>query len=133
MKQGDTLFVYGTLRPGERADLRNSRRVTYIGPDRINGLLYHLGSYPGAIFEPQIFNAADPIIVGDVFRIRDNEAVAILDAYEGYPSLYGRGITYSEKGREVWVYNYRPSVAHLEPLRVGDWSFSKIANMEQMR
>lgn len=130
MKVGDALFVYGTLRPGETASLANHRSLLHIKEDRINGVLYHLGYYPGAVFDSGIFDATKPQIVGDVFLIRDASIIPILDAYEGYPDLYGRCQTYTKGGRFVWVYFYRGGeVEKMEPLKIGDWKLAKNANL----
>lgn len=129
MKQGSVLFVYGTLRPGERASLESNRRVMHLGEDRINGLMYHLGGFPGVTFDSGFFDDTLPAVVGDLFLLRDNDIVAQLDAYEGYPNLYGRRQTVTEGGRKVWCYFYRHVTEDMEPLRVGDWKISKNANL----
>ncbi len=132
MKQGDMLFVYGTLRKGERASLELNRSVMFLRESKINGEMYHLGGFPGVTFEPALFDETKPTVVGEVYMIRDASIIPVLDAYEGYPSLYGRTQTVTECGRKVWVYFYRGNIAHLEPLRVGDWKTGKNAalNME---
>jgi gamma-glutamylcyclotransferase (GGCT)/AIG2-like uncharacterized protein YtfP len=131
MKQGDILFVYGTLRRGEKMSLENNRAVLFLSEGKINGEMYHLGGYPGVLLEPGIFDPAKPVVFGDLFMIRDQSITPVLDAYEGVPhGLYGRTQTLTECGRLVWTYFYKPSVAHLEPLRVGDWRTGKNANLE---
>jgi gamma-glutamylcyclotransferase (GGCT)/AIG2-like uncharacterized protein YtfP len=125
MKKGDLLFVYGTLRRGESADLsvgQRGHKVLFVGKDAINGLLYNLGYYPGikevtdAPFSPDL-----PVVVGDVFTIGDESITEVLDAYEGYPSLYGREVVQSQKGRSVWVYTYNHEVADSQRILNGDW------------
>jgi gamma-glutamylcyclotransferase (GGCT)/AIG2-like uncharacterized protein YtfP len=119
MKKGDLLFVYGTLRPGERADLNRSRHefgVAYIGEDDIVGNIYDTGcGYPGLKLE------GDNKVHGDVFRVRDESVGPFLDAYEGYPSLYGRTQVETSNGRTVWVYTFNPPVKAERLIVGGDW------------
>lgn len=135
MKKGDFVFVYGTLRRGERADLAKQAHnfsVDHIGRDRVNGRLYHLGSFPGVKLEPLAeFQSDKPIIVGEVFRIQNTSVTAILDAYEGYDSdapergLYNRRTVETEKGRTVWIYTYNHPVIEAQRIESGDWCKNK--------
>src|SRR5262249_5270156 len=77
------LFAYGTLRPGlataESADL--VRRMLWLGAASVPGRLYDLGDYPGAVLDPK----GDGKVIGEVFQLPDDgEALAALDAYEGF-------------------------------------------------
>lgn len=130
MKQGDFLFVYGTLRRGEGKSLESSRYVLFRNETKINGLMYNLGWYPGVTFDPGPFDPNLPIVDGDLFFIRDTSITPILDAYEGYPDLYGRTQTITECGRKAWVYFYKGCLDGHEPLRVGDWRTGKLAHLE---
>lgn len=126
MKAGDLLFVYGTLRRGESADLSNKTAVEFVGEDRINGDLYNLGWFPGvknvntdemeSYFYPSL-----SMVHGDVFRILDASITSMLDAYEGYPSLYGRSVVLSGEGRLVWVYTYNGVPQESQRISSGDW------------
>lgn len=125
MKVGSLLFVYGTLRRGERADLSKHEKefdVTYLGEDIINGLIYDLGSYPGVkgLGEGE-FDAEQPRVHGDVFRLESESIISILDHYEGYPYLYGKGVTETMDGRQVWVYTYNDEVDDSRLITSGDW------------
>lgn len=121
MKKGDLLFVYGTLRRGERADLNRSQHefgVAYIGEDDIVGDIYDTGcGYPGLKIE----DGTAGKVHGDVFRVRDESIGPFLDAYEGYPSLYGRRQVETDRGRTVWVYTFNPSVKSERLIECGDW------------
>jgi gamma-glutamylcyclotransferase (GGCT)/AIG2-like uncharacterized protein YtfP len=132
VKKNEYVFVYGTLRRGERADLAKQAHnfsVSYCGQDKINGKLYHLGSYPGLKLLPHYieFNPTQPIVIGERFRIRDASIGAILDAYEGYDSehpeqgLYNRVVVEAESGEQVWVYVYNPMVIEDQRIETGDW------------
>jgi gamma-glutamylcyclotransferase (GGCT)/AIG2-like uncharacterized protein YtfP len=115
MKKGDLLFVYGTLRPGQHADLSKSFEADYIGKDSVVGKLYHLGGYPGLKIE------GSDLVHGDVFRIRTANLVARLDMYEGYPTLYSRQVVESSNGKSVWVYVYNSPCIGKAEVPGGDW------------
>jgi gamma-glutamylcyclotransferase (GGCT)/AIG2-like uncharacterized protein YtfP len=135
MKKGDLFFVYGTLRRGERADLQKQCRnfgVSFIGVERINGLLYHLGAFPGIKLLTKLapsdeFVEGLPSVVGEVFRARDTSITAILDAYEGYDAdnptqgLYNRLEVETSEGHMVWVYVYNGPVVSDQLIERGDW------------
>ncbi len=122
MQRGDLLFVYGTLRRGERADLGRNLQTDFISEDRINGKIFSVGWYPGVKTNPvKSFDPEVDYVVGDVFRLRDASIIAMLDAYEGYPSLFGRLQTVTEAGHKVWVYTYNHEVGDHQQLPGGDW------------
>lgn len=132
MKKGDFIFVYGTLRRGERADLQKQAHnfgVTFCGNDRINGMLYHLGAYPGIKLPDIPGTWADnfPAVCGEIFRIRETAMVSIMDAYEGYlpdapkQGLYDRLEVETETGKTVWVYEYNYPVTSDQLIESGDW------------
>lgn len=121
MKPNDLLFVYGTLRIGEHASLQDSLMAKYIGEDKINGLLYNLGYYPGLKTVPGHFNLGEPFVTGDVFRLLDQSIIEILDHYENYPHLYNRVETETAAGLHVWVYTYNHDVSPDQLIKSGDW------------
>lgn len=131
MKKGDSIFVYGTLRRGERADLSGgfyNYGVDFLDGDKINGKLYHLGAFPGVCsIGHGEFNKKLPAVVGEVFRIQDASIVALLDAYEGYRAsepahgMYDRHQVQTEMGRKVWVYTYNYPVLSEQQIPSGDW------------
>ena len=44
------VFVYGTLRKGQSNDInRMLPAPRYLGRARLNGVMYHLGDYPGVV------------------------------------------------------------------------------------
>lgn len=132
MKRGDLLFVYGTLMKGERADITTKQiyAVAELGPDFVNGKLFHIGSYPGLKIFPDLsggFDNAHPTVKGEVYLLQDSSVVALLDAYEGYDhddpkrGLYDRRQIHCRSGRLVWVYTFNPPVRSDQLIETGDW------------
>jgi gamma-glutamylcyclotransferase (GGCT)/AIG2-like uncharacterized protein YtfP len=75
------LFVYGTLRAKFPHPMAHqlAAAARFVGEGSVPGVLYSLGTYPGATLDP---NAATRVI-GDVFALpRDGSLLADLDAYE---------------------------------------------------
>lgn len=127
MKKGDLVFVYGTLRRGQSADLSKKANVTFITSDRINGDMYNIsGWFPGVNdltpVEKGGFNEGQPTVEGEVFRIDHPSMCMLLDNYEGYPDLYDRVQVSTENGLTVWVYIYPHDVSTKEPIPGGDWT-----------
>lgn len=130
MKEGSLLFVYGTLRQGECADLSRVEDCLLVGEDAINGKLYDLGWYPGVKSDnphagtktdPFHFDPGLPSVRGDVFQINSDALVQHLDDYEGYPTLYDRIETMTAGGRVVWVYTYNNEPSEDRRIISGDW------------
>lgn len=70
------VFVYGTLRRGERNDIARYRPPPlFVGPASIDGRLYDLGAYPGVVL------GSGGRVVGEVYRITA-EVEAALDILE---------------------------------------------------
>jgi gamma-glutamylcyclotransferase (GGCT)/AIG2-like uncharacterized protein YtfP len=109
------LFVYGTLQPAHApAGLAHVvSKLRPIGEGFVNGILYDLGEYPGAVLNPDSKHR----IAGTVFRLPDDPSVLrTLDAYEEFDpdepgaSLFLR-VAYPvalESGGtlECWIYVY---------------------------
>jgi gamma-glutamylcyclotransferase (GGCT)/AIG2-like uncharacterized protein YtfP len=103
----DHLFVYGTLRRGsnnEPARLLQGQ-ARFIGNARMQGRLYGLGRYPGAVPASK----QGEWVRGEVYQMDDSAGLlAALDEYEG--SSFERAISsvQTEEGRtmECWVYLY---------------------------
>jgi gamma-glutamylcyclotransferase (GGCT)/AIG2-like uncharacterized protein YtfP len=142
IKKGDLIFVYGTLRQGERADLSASQShfsARFVGEDRITGEIFNIGSYPGLTliqetkedelirkFVPDWF----PAVIGEVFKAMDSSLGDVLDAYEGYPYLYDRTEVVTEHGRKVWVYTYNGAVTSEMVIPSGDWKLRHSSERE---
>lgn len=127
MKKMDYLFVYGTLRSGERASLAhpaNVARCSLVGDDEINGELYQIGGFPGLkmLHKHGMYSPDKAIVKGEVFQILDESLVRSLDAYEGYPTLFTRQQVLTARGRTVWVYIFNHPVKQENLIRSGDWT-----------
>ena len=112
------LFVYGTLRHGERANffLRNGSLL--ISATRLYGfqLLTH-GPYPFAML-----GKPEHSIVGDIYKI-PTALLDRLDEYEGVDSgLYIRE-EYMYEGLAVFIYiaQTKPEKDRLQSIPSGDW------------
>jgi len=111
----DFLFVYGTLQPGlapaEIAPVL--AQLDLIGEASVNGVLYDIGSYPGAVLAA----ASQEKIIGAVYKLPEDATVlAALDAYEEFDpaaphsSLFLRVLHPIELATggtlQCWVYVY---------------------------
>lgn len=129
MAEGDLVFVYGTLRPGNGNSLTHFQGgARLIGPDNINGLLYNIGWFPGAINvnDNAPFNPDQSIIVGEVFQIPSEFLGRRLDQYEGFPNLYDRVRVMTERGLYAWVYTYNSDVSDAWLIPDGDWNLRPV-------
>jgi len=100
------VYVYGTLRPGKGLTVD------------VPGLLYDLGSYPGAVLEGPGFNRsfkAEPVIV-------DDEMLKRLDAYEGYrPDSPENSLYLRQPFNNGWIYTYNYDLVGRRVIESGDW------------
>lgn len=130
MASDDYLFVYGTLRQGAGSPWHAtlSRSAEYVSPASMQGELYEVDGYPGAIQADQGAGR----VVGELYRIRNSEnLLVLLDEYEEcsanfpQPHEYVRmrvGISLPNSGTVVaWVYLYNRDVAGLERIESGDY------------
>src|SRR4051812_10857421 len=114
----DYLFIYGTLSPDRApADVRDAvSRMKPIAPGAMNGDLYDLGEYPGAVANVNARN----VVRGQVYRLPgDKEVLKKLDAYEEFnPEDIKNSLFVREErpielddGRKLncWVYLYNRS------------------------
>jgi gamma-glutamylcyclotransferase (GGCT)/AIG2-like uncharacterized protein YtfP len=125
------LFVYGSLRSG----LHNAI-FTYIssyfvleGMGAVQGKLYDLGEYPGAIPD-----TGKSHIIGEVYRIEEEEdfewAMEQIDDYEGYvvsegaTSLFRRElatVSFQDTTIVAWMYWYNRPVGNATRILSGDF------------
>ncbi len=113
------LFVYGTLMRGSRSPYAKllQARARFVGEATAPGRLYHLGRFPGAIFDASCTAG----VHGEVFRLNGASVLDALDAYEGCrpedpePRLFRRGTIEVQLVRggaiSVWAYPYAGAIA----------------------
>ena len=125
------LFVYGTLRKecGSPFYKAHAEEMEWIGSGEIDGRLFDIGEYPGAL--PGL-NEEDSVILGDVFRLRQpKECLQLLDQYENYDPLNREGSEYvrgevsvrMEGGKQLraWIYWYNGSLVEKKTIREKDY------------
>jgi gamma-glutamylcyclotransferase (GGCT)/AIG2-like uncharacterized protein YtfP len=117
------LFAYGTLRPGlapeEIAPVVEKLRP--LGEGFVNGKLYDLGDYPGAVIDP----ASPWIIYGTVYELpEDAEVLRQLDAYEGPEYLRIEQLAVLTAGGVVncWVYDFQGRPGEERFIESGRWA-----------
>ena len=115
MKEGDLLFVYGSLRQGECADLSIRSGAEFVQEDEITGNIYNISWFPGVKLE------GDNLVKGEVYKLIDASIIRHLDSYEGYPNLYDRSVVETKGGLRVWVYTYNHECGENERIASGDW------------
>jgi len=116
----DHFFFYGTLIPHfAPPHLREIlAQFHLVGEGWLLGILYDLGNYPGAVFDP----TSRTKVLGRVFQASTNERLlAELDHYEGFNPASSGTSQYLRKrfpitlqdGRQIecWVYEYNGSTA----------------------
>ena len=128
------LFVYGLLRRGMSAGLEaflGKGAATFMSEANLSGKLYDLGAYPGVVLaeaEP----ARENIVVGELWRLRDDMHWAALDDFEGIgpgyaePTLYRRVLAQAltDVGEAVtcWVYVFNREPGAAPRIASGDWA-----------
>lgn len=125
------IFVYGTLRRdcGGAMSAWLARHAVFLGMGFFQGKLYEVGSYPGAVPDPEKHNR----VLGELYRMHDPEfALTKLDDYEECsarfpePHEYKRSkseITLPEGGSVLaWVYVYNFPVGRLERIHSEDYA-----------
>jgi gamma-glutamylcyclotransferase (GGCT)/AIG2-like uncharacterized protein YtfP len=128
--QYQALFVYGTLRRDTNDELCEllERYTDFIDYATYQGLLYSVGSYPGAV---PSHNAAD-LVYGEVYRLHYPERVLLrLDEYEecsahfAKPTEYVRDIHYVRLLNNAlipaWIYLYNHPTDNLQCIASGDF------------
>jgi gamma-glutamylcyclotransferase (GGCT)/AIG2-like uncharacterized protein YtfP len=118
----EKLFVYGTLRKGFPLHRHLAGKSVCIGTGTIRGLLYDLGSYPGAVA------SNDGEVHGELYELQGgSEQLKQLDQIEGFDpehpedSLFLRAVTEVQlpdgASTTTWVYLLpaKPASAQLIP------------------
>lgn len=124
------LFVYGTLRRGFDCPMARmlAFHAKYLGPARLNGWLYRVGSYPGLVPTRQ----NNEWVRGDLYDLGHCSGLLTrLDRYEGIKNgrrsraEYQRQTALVQSGdgttQQAWIYRYRWPVNRLKRLASGDF------------
>ena len=127
----DYLFVYGTLRPSfENPFARHLRQHShYVGESAFPGLLFDLGNYPGAIYQPD----SQQKVIGSIYHIEQHKQslLTYLDEYEGIgngfpqPAEYIRAlvpVSVNQISITSWVYLYNLPLVTMRVISSGDYS-----------
>ncbi len=113
------LFVYGTLMRASRSPYARllQARALFVGEAWARGRLYHLGRFPGAVFD----ESGESRVYGELFLMRGAALLTALDAYEGCggrgakPDLFYRDIVEAQTPRGMkiaaWTYPFAGAVA----------------------
>lgn len=124
------LFVYGSLRKGFHHENYQyiSDNFEYIQDATIQGKLYNIGEYPGAVPTDENY-----FIKGELYKAKStakfNWGIGQLDDYEGLSveqgeiPLYQRKLTsvVEDENIQTWVYWYNLPVDHLKLIESGDY------------
>jgi gamma-glutamylcyclotransferase (GGCT)/AIG2-like uncharacterized protein YtfP len=126
----DYLFAYGTLQPGlapaKVAPL--AAKLRPVGEGFVRGELYDLGSYPGALANPNLACK----ITGTVMQLpQDENILRQLDNYEGFDPraretsefVRERQVVELADGRslECWFYRYNREPDETRVIASGTW------------
>ncbi|MFT4978288.1 MAG: gamma-glutamylcyclotransferase (GGCT)/AIG2-like uncharacterized protein YtfP [Myxococcota bacterium] len=119
------LFVYGTLREGQRnAPFLERLGVVERQPAELSGRLWDFGRYPGVVFWPPAGEGES--VVGERIQLsRPEEALAALDVLEGFPGWSVAGGKYrrtlvSLGSERVWAYQIQATDGGVRVVG-GDW------------
>jgi gamma-glutamylaminecyclotransferase len=110
------IFVYGSLRRGERANGLLAD-ATFVGEARtaVGFTLYDLGSFPGVV------RCGDRAVLGELYEV-DDATLERLDRYEGHPHFYLRQAIDLEGGARAETYLLRKEqVRGGDVVLSGDW------------
>ena len=113
------IFVYGTLKKGERAH-SYLEKAYYIGEGEIEGFcLYDLGEYPG-------IKRCNGKVKGEVYLVDEN-TLKILDEYEGKDYKRIEVEVKMKNGRKIkaWCYEYLGEVKEENRILNDQWKSSK--------
>lgn len=102
-------------------------RAVSLGTALLPGRLYDLGSYPGAVYDPE----ESRLITGQVYEIAQPETVfPTLDVYEGVtstpgiPAEYARCLVsaqFDQQPLSCWIYLYILDTEHLPLIPGGNY------------
>ena len=97
-------------------------RTEFMGDAQCRGRLYDLGEYPGMTLE------GTGRVQGELYRVREDSAMEMIDRHEGYYPETREGSTYVRRLEEMvdrdmkaWVYVYNGSTNGHDVIESGSW------------
>jgi len=122
------LFVYGTLLDEDnKYGIYLRDNSTFFSSGKLEGILYDIGEYPGAVLS----SGGNDFIHGIILEIDDPSTVlALIDMYEGFgedqpqPNEFIRVLTEAETDRgrvDCWIYLYNLPFHGLTPIETGKY------------
>ncbi|MDH5325460.1 MAG: gamma-glutamylcyclotransferase [Gammaproteobacteria bacterium] len=123
------LFVYGTLRRyfGGKVQTRLAQCSQFVGEATMQGLLYEIDGYPGAV------ESSEPAhcVFGELYALVQPSTLSWLDRYEEcgcefpYPQEYERKlidiVMYTGEPQTAWAYIYQRKTGNLQRIESGDY------------
>lgn len=117
------VFVYGTLRRGQSNDILCMHPAPqYLGRARVNGVMYHLGAYPGVVL------GGTRWVQGEVYEVTEalEHALDVLEGVLPTPTgeYFKREVPVSWAGQSArcLVYEINPEfLKGREEILSGDW------------
>ncbi len=125
----DFIFVYGTLRKALVSCVFEdfAKRCEYHADGYLQGLLYLVNGYPGAIASAQQSDK----VYGEIYKIKDKHILHQIDAYEECTQQYPEPHEYQRakhtislaNGQRIiaWVYLFNHDVQRLTLIKSGDY------------
>lgn len=125
------IFVYGTLRKQSATDMHSvlARHCEYLADGYMQGQLYEIGSYPGAIESKY----SKDKVYGEIYKITSGSKILLrLDEYEGCGNRFPEPHEYIRKILPIrltnvdevmaWVYVFNKDVSSLAQIESGDYA-----------
>lgn len=129
-KPSANLFVYGSLRMacGHPLNQLIAQNADYLGHGWLQGRLYLIADYPGAILS----HHPQQRVYGEIYQLRDSETVlTALDEYEECSYSYAEPHEYQRQALTIntandqkiiaWTYLYNHAVSEESRIPSGDW------------
>jgi gamma-glutamylcyclotransferase (GGCT)/AIG2-like uncharacterized protein YtfP len=130
------LFVYGSLRSGLHNAIYThiSRYFVLDGMGAVQGKLYDIGEYPGAVHTTE-----ESFVTGEVYHIAQTEnfawAISYLDDYEGVAVPPGEiaafrrelvNVLFRNTTIMAWIYWYNGTITNQTLIESGDYVAYKL-------
>ena len=104
-----------------------ARNCSYVGEGYMNGKLYEVAGYPGAVESTELNDK----VVGEVYKIVNHNVLPVLDEYEECTDSFPKPHEYVRRKIPVyllngeklfaWVYLYNLEISKLKLIQSGDY------------